>query len=287
MSNIIEIRDLHYSYPPQAPKEQPIAVLKGINLTVERGEFVSVMGPTGVGKTTLCLAMNGIIPHSTGGVYQGEVIVDGLLTSETPVAHMAHKVGIVFQDPESQLFNMTIEDEIAFGLESLGLKRDIIGERIQHVLKVVRMEGLGRRSPFHLSGGQKQRVAIASILAMEPEVLILDEPTSGLDPVGKMEVFSVVEELRQVRKMTIIMVEQESEKIAEFSDRVIIIDQGRVALEGKPRDVFCKLAVDNPYGVAVPQVAELGCCLETWNHEQYGFVTREQAFQRLRKEVLK
>ena len=286
MNNIIEIKDLQYAYPPQTPGEKPISVLKGINLTVKKGEFVSIMGPTGVGKTTLCLALNGIVPHSTKGVFEGEVWVAGLNTLQNPVVKMAQKVGIVFQDPESQLFNMSIEDEIAFGMESLGVERNEIGRRIKQVLKIVRLEGLEKKSPFHLSGGQQQRVAIASILAMEPEVLILDEPTSGLDPIGKMEVYAVVETLRKTHQVTILMIEQESEKIAEFSDRVVIIDDGRIALEGTPKEVFSEIARHNPYGVAVPQVVELACSLNREYRTNYNFVTREEAFAELSKEAV-
>ena len=286
MENIIEVNDLHYSYPPQTPGDKAEPVLTGINLKIKKGEFVSIMGPTGAGKTTFCLTLNGIVPHSTKGDFHGEVLVDGLNTNNTAVVKMAQKVGIVFQDPESQLFNMTVEDEIAFGMESLGVKPAEIDRRIEQVLKVVRMEGFRKRSPFHLSGGQKQRVAIASVLAMEPEVIILDEPTSGLDPVGKMEVFSVVEMLRRERQMTIIMIEQESERVADFSDRVFIMSNGRIELAGPPREVFYSLSNDNPYGVAIPQVVELACKMNKLTDSNYNFVTREEALKELAKEVV-
>ena len=197
MSATISINNLSYAYPALTPEEQPEWVLRGISLAVEAGEFLSIMGPTGVGKTTFCLALNGIVPQSTGGRIKGDVLVDGLNTKRQPVAALAQRVGMVFQDPETQLFNMTVEAELAFGLENLGLPPAEIQERVQWALALVKMEGFMNHSPFHLSGGQKQRIAIASALAMTPRILVLDEPTANLDPLGKREVFSVVRELRR------------------------------------------------------------------------------------------
>jgi energy-coupling factor transporter ATP-binding protein EcfA2 len=237
----ISIHDLYFSYPPLVPDGEPIPVLREINLEVERGEFVSIMGPTGVGKTTLCLTLNGIVPQTTGGTIRGEVVVAGVDTRQHPVPELASRVGIVFQDPESQFFNMTVEDEVAFGPESLGLDPREIRERVDWALRMVRMSPQRHRSPFQLSGGEKQRVAIASILAMTPRILVLDEPTSGLDPMGKAEVFRVVSELKQQEQMTIVMVEQESEKIAEFSDRVVVLCDGKIALVDTPGRVFAQV----------------------------------------------
>lgn len=256
-------------------------VLRNVSLTINKGEFLSIMGPTGVGKTTLCLALNGIVPRSTGGIFKGDVVVAGINTKQHRVAEMAQKVGIIFQDPESQLFNMSVEDEVAFGLESMGVPREEMEARITHALRVVRMEHLRHRSPFQLSGGQKQRVAIAAILAMEPEVLILDEPTSGLDPIGKYEVFSVVDELKRTRDMTIIMVEQESEKVAEFSDRVVIMDQGQILMEGPPKEVFGHVERLKEVGISVPQVAELAHMFSARQGVNYNFVTMEEAYSSL------
>ncbi|NLE46735.1 MAG: ABC transporter ATP-binding protein, partial [Chloroflexi bacterium] len=153
----IIISDLHFSYPPLVLGQPPVSVLRGINLTISRGEFVSIMGPTGVGKTTLCLALNGIVPQSTGGVFRGDVWIGERNTKENPVATLAATVGIVFQDPESQFFNMTVEDEVAFGPESLGVPSSEIAERIAWALDMVGMSAFRRRSPLQLSGGQKQR----------------------------------------------------------------------------------------------------------------------------------
>lgn len=254
---IIEMEDLKYAYPVYGEGEQSVYVLNGLNLKVRKGEFLSIMGPTGVGKTTLCLVINGIIPHSAGGSFGGNVSVCGMNTKEFSMAELAKKVGIVFQDPESQLFSMTVEDEIAFGLENVGMPKDEMEERITDALKAVDMEKYRYRSPFHLSGGQKQRVAIAAMLAMEPEILILDEPTSGLDPIGKSEVFRVVHELKAKKQMTVIMIEQESERVAEFSDRVIILNHGKVEMDGTPDRIFRQVDRLRKIGISIPQMSEL------------------------------
>jgi energy-coupling factor transporter ATP-binding protein EcfA2 len=281
LSPEISIHDLHFSYPALIPDDEPNPVLKGIDLEVERGEFVSIMGPTGVGKTTLCLALNGIVPQSTGGTIRGEVVVAGLNTRQHPVSVLASQVGIVFQDPESQFFNMTVEDEVAFGPESLGLNPREIRERVDWALTVVGMSPHRHRSPFQLSGGEKQRVAIASILAMTPRILVLDEPTSGLDPIGKAEVFRVVRELKKRDGMTIVMVEQESEKIAEFSDRVVVLRDGKVVLVDTPDRVFAQVELMHEIGLAVPQVSELAHLFNTRHHTSYTFTSLKDALQAL------
>jgi energy-coupling factor transport system ATP-binding protein len=258
---IIDIHGLKFAYPPYAEDVMSENVLNGVDVRVKRGEFVSIMGATGAGKTTLCLALNGIVPHSTGGSFGGNVLVCGLNTKRAAVSDLAQKVGIVFQDSESQLFCMSVADEVAFGLENLGVPSAEMRERMAAALEMTGMAGFAERSPFHLSGGQKQRVAIASILAMEPEILVLDEPTSGLDPAGKEEVFRVVDRLRREKDMTIIMAGHECEQIAEFSDRVLVLDGGRVALEGAPREVFAEAARLREIGVAIPQMAELAAGL--------------------------
>jgi energy-coupling factor transporter ATP-binding protein EcfA2 len=239
------------------------------------------MGPTGVGKTTLCLTLNGIVPHSTGGIFGGNVWVEGLNTRDADVATLASIVGIVFQDPESQFFNMAVEDEVAFGPESLGIDPKEIAERVDWALSVVDMRQHLRRSPFHLSGGQKQRVAIASILAMQPKILVLDEPTSGLDPMGKAELFRVVRELKRLRGMTIVMVEQEAERIAEFSDRVVVLAHGTIAVDGTPAEVFAQAELLGHIGLAVPQVSELAHLHNQQWGSHYEFIALDEAYDAL------
>jgi energy-coupling factor transporter ATP-binding protein EcfA2 len=276
----IVIRDLHYSYPPVVADSEPVPVLRGIDLEVQRGEFVSLMGPTGVGKTTLCLALNGIVPRSMGGIFKGDVIVSGLNTKKHPVSTLASKVGLVLQDPESQFFSMTVEDEVAFGPESLGVPPSEILDRIDWALDVVQMSDFRERSPFQLSGGEKQRVAIASILAMKPGIIVLDEPTSGLDPIGKSQVFRVVQELKRQEDITVFMVEQEAERIAEFSDRVIVMHDGKIVLAGTPSEIFCQVETMHEIGLAVPQVSELAHMLSDETCA-YDFTLFDEAYQTL------
>lgn len=285
MSNIVTIDGLGYSYPTLDTEDQPEWVLRDIDLEISAGEFVSIMGATGVGKTTLCLAMNGIVPQSTGGTIRGNVVVDGLNTKRHAVSDLAQRVGVVFQEPETQLFNVSVEAEVAFGLESLGVPNVEIAERLTWALSVVGMSEFRERSPFRLSGGQKQRVAIASILAMSPKILVLDEPTASLDPLGKTEVFSIVRELRQQRGMTIVMVEHESERIAEFSDRVIVLGDGKVQIASNPADVFARVGEMRALGLSIPQVSELAHCLNRRNKTNYTFTQFEEALLALTEDA--
>jgi len=277
----ISIRNLHYAYPPLTPGGAPIPVLRGVSLEVEKGEFVAIMGRTGAGKTTLCMALNGIIPNSIGGIFAGDVIVAGLNTREHPVPLLASRVGVVFQDADSQFFNTTVEDEVAFGPETLGLPVPEIEERIAWALDVVGMSNLRLRSPFQLSGGQKQRVAIAAVLAMRPDVLVLDEPTSGLDPVGKLEVFRAIETLRKHAHITTVLVEQEAEQIARFADRVAVLHEGRIAVADVPEKVFAQVELMREIGVSVPQVTELAVRLNARHSTHYLFVRLEDAWRAL------
>ncbi len=278
---VVEIRELHYAYPPLLPGQAAVEVLRGVELTVERGEFLAVMGPTGVGKTTLCLAMNGIVPQSTGGVMSGQVTVLGHDTRTTPVAQLAAHVGIVYQDPESQLFCTTVEDEVAFGPENLGVPPREIEERVAWALAEVNMADYRPRSPTQLSGGQKQRVAIAAGLAMLPELLILDEPTAGLDPVGQGEVFAVIERLRRERRMTIVMVSHDAERVAEFADRVAVLCEGRIARVDAPRLIFEDTALLERAGLAAPQVSQVAVALNRMYGSAHHFMLLDEAAQAL------
>lgn len=278
----ISIENLHYAYPPLLPGSQAEPVLRGVDLEVEGGEFLSLMGPTGVGKSTLCLALNGIVPQSMGGVFRGRVQVLGRDTRTTPVSELATQVGMVYQDPESQLFCHRVEDEVAFGPENLGIPRQEIAERVEWALGVVRMWEHRDRSPTQLSGGQKQRVAIAASLAMLPEILVLDEPTASLDPVGQSEVLSVIEALCRERRMTIVMVSHDAEHIARFSDRLAVMYQGRIARVDSPRKVFEDATLLSDACLCVPQVAELSAALNRRCGTAYHFVLLEEAAQALR-----
>jgi energy-coupling factor transporter ATP-binding protein EcfA2 len=290
VNDIIVVEDLHYAYatfsaPPLTPGGEPVPVLKGIDLQVRKGEFLALMGPTGVGKTTFCLTLNGILPHLMGGTFEGKVVVAGMDTRDHGPGQMSRQVGLVFQDPESQLFNMTVEDEVAFGLESLGLSPSEMEERIAWVLDVVRLQGLRSRHPLQLSGGQKKRLAIATVLAMRPQVLVLDEPVTGLDPLGRHEVLSVIEKLKREEETTIIMVEQDAEAVMAWADRVVIMEQGRLALEGSPRQVFSQVASLHDWGLAVPQMCELAHLFNQRQGTSFHFLTEDEAFSTLAAEL--
>ncbi len=266
MSNsapVISVRALTYRYPPLLRGRELEPVLRGVDLEVAAGEFLALMGPNGVGKTTLCLALNGIVPQSTGGVIGGSVTVLGHETRRTPVHHLARHVGIVYQDPESQLYSATVEAEVAFGPENLAVPPQEIAERVAWALDVVGMTAHRERAPAHLSGGQKQRVAIAAALAMLPPLLILDEPTAALDPLGRQEVFRVIEQLRQDRRMTIVMVSQDGEHVAAYADRLAVMVDGRIVRDGPPEALFQDADLMRAAGIAPPQLVELSRTLQS------------------------
>ncbi|HLI88944.1 MAG TPA: ATP-binding cassette domain-containing protein [Ktedonobacteraceae bacterium] len=254
---VVHIEGLIFRYPDRDP------VLCDINLQISRGEFVGITGPSGAGKTTLCLCMKGLIPHVIGGTMRGRVTVQGMNTRKTEPAVLAQSVAMVFQDPETQIVGLTVEEDLAFGPENLMRPAGQIREAIPRALHTVGLTGYERRETYRLSGGQKQRVAIASALMMEPEVLILDEPTSELDPLGKDEVFEVVRRLREERQVTIIMVEHEVEQLASVADRIIQMDHGRIVADAPPREFFHQAALlRRTGGERLPQVAELLLALE-------------------------
>lgn len=272
---MVIVRDLSYAYPDGD------WVLRGLSLRVEEGEFLSIMGPTGAGKSTLCFALNGIVPRATGGRIRGDVIVDGLNTKQHSVATLGQKIGVVFQNPETQLFNMSVETEVAFGLESLGLPRQQIQRQVEWALEVMRLERLRERSPAQLSGGEKQRLAIAAVMAMSPKVLVLDEPSSNLDPMGKREVFRTLRELRDSLGLTVIMTEHESELVAEFSDRVAVIDAGEMVLVDTPERVLGDVDRMRKLGLAVPQVSEIAHCLNQYHGTKLRLTRYDQALSKL------
>lgn len=273
----VVVTDLSFAYPAMDPGEQPDWVLRGVTLRAEPGEFVSIMGPTDAGKSTLALALLGIVPQSTGGRIRGEVRVAGLNARQHPVPELARRVGLVFQDPEMQFFNLTLETEVAFGLESLGVPRQQMAERIDWALQLVGLDGFERRSPFALSGGQKQRAALAAVLAMQPSVLVLDEPTASLDPQGQQEVFEVLDRLRRSGERTIILITHDSERVAQFSDRVVLLDAGRVVADGTPRDVLGQAGLLQELGLGMPQMAALADCLNRELGTDYAFLSVAEA----------
>ena len=273
----IVVEDLHYSYPPLTPDGELVRALRGIDLQVEQGEFLALMGRIGAGKTTLCLALNGLVPHATGGVIRGDVTVLDRNTKTQTVADLAARVGLVFQNPEEQLFHMRVEDEVAFGPENLGLPREEIARRVTWALRAVGLEDFRHRSPLHLSGGEKQRLAIAAVLAMRPRILVLDEPTASLDPQGAAEVFATLRELQQTMPLTVVMATQNSEWVAEQADRLAVLDRGRIALIGSPDDLLSQVERLQALGVRVPQVAEAATQLEARLGTSFRFTRLDDA----------
>ncbi len=252
MTSIISVKDLSYRYSPSGP-----FVLKDICFEVEAGEFVAIMGPSGAGKTTLCLALNGIIPNFFGGNFFGRVTVFGSDTIEMSVTQLAQNIGMVLQDPEMQLVTNSVEDEVAFGLENIKVPRDEMRSRIDQALEIVRLTGYEAKHPATLSGGQKQRLAIAAALALRPKVMVLDEPTSQLDPIGMEEVFSVIRELNQRYQITVVLVTHDSERVAEYADRVLLLDDGQIVSDCQPKEFFQGAVLREATGIRLPQVTEL------------------------------
>lgn len=281
---VIEIVDFHYAYPSLGEAAQRW-VLNGVNLAVDPGTCVGVMGATGSGKTTLCHALLGIVPQLTGGTVRGQVRVLDMDARRTAVADLARRVGLVFQDAESQLFNLSVEEEVAFGLESLGLPPEDITRRVARVLDDVGLADDRLRSPYELSGGEKQRLAIATALAMDPDLLILDEPISHVDPVGKRAIRTLVGGLVQSKGATLVVVEQDADWLAEIADRVVVLDEGRVAIDGPAEQVLTDAESLLALGVGPPQLSELAAGLNRDLGTRYAFTRIDQA-ERTLKEAL-
>lgn len=250
----IKISNLTHVYMPGSPFEKK--ALDDVSLEIKDGQFVALIGHTGSGKSTLIQHMNGLLKPSSG-----EIIVDdkNITSKEVKLSDIRKKVGIVFQYPEYQLFEETIEKDIEFGPRNLGLSDEEIALRVKKAMKMVGLdfETYKDKSPFELSGGQKRRVAIAGVVAMEPKVLILDEPTAGLDPKGRDEILGQIKKLHDEYKMTIILVSHSMEDVARVADRILVMNQGKCVLDGKPYEVFKEIDTLESIGLAAPQVTYL------------------------------
>ena len=233
MAEAIRLSDLHFTY-----RNSEAPALAGVDLAVASSEFIVVVGPSGAGKSTLCYTLNGLVPQFHRGDLRGQVTILGSLASGQKVNALAGQVGLVFQDFESQLFSTNVELEVAFAPENFGVDRAEMERRVRECLATVGLTGLERREPATLSGGQKQRLAIASVLSLEPKVVVMDEPTTDLDPLGKEGVFTVSRRLRE-RGLTLIIAEHETEEAA-VADRVVVLHQGRILAQGAPRDVLTR-----------------------------------------------
>jgi energy-coupling factor transporter ATP-binding protein EcfA2 len=259
VDEIVRVSGLRYWYPGSE-----VPVLDGVDQILNRGEMAVLIGPSGCGKSTLMLALNGIVPKTIGGKVAGEVLVDGADPLDHELAEMATRVGLVFQDPDSQLATLLIRDEVAFGLQNLRYPREVIEERTRWALELVGLEDLLMRDVFSLSGGQKQRLAIASVLAMRPLVVVLDEPTANLDPAGADEVLSVVGNLRRRLGLTVIVVEHDITLLAAQADLLLVMDRGKIRFSGNPRDVLRAhgRTIRDELGLWIPQACEFALELE-------------------------
>jgi len=248
---IIETKNLTYTYPGGTKPS-----IKDVSIKVEKGEFTLITGPSGCGKTTLCRCFNGLIPHFYQGELKGEITVSGLKVTENPIHELAKHVGLVFQNPENQLFALSVEKDVAFGLENLGVPREEMRKKADWALNLADIYDLRERAPHELSGGQQQRVAIASVLAMQPEVIVLDEPTSFLDPLGAKKIFEVIYELNRTLGITVLLVEHRLDLTARYANHIIILDDGKVVLDGEPRKILNSEEA-RLIGVGIPKATHL------------------------------
>lgn len=252
--SLIEINNLTHIYSEGLPFEKK--AVDDISLKVEENEFIGLIGHTGSGKSTFIQHLNGLLKPSSG-----EIIIDGTRVdkSGSNLTDLRKKVGLVFQYPEYQLFEETIERDIAFGPKNLDISEEEVQGRVKSSMESVGLDykTYKDKSPFELSGGLKRRVAIAGVLAMEPKVLILDEPTAGLDPRGRDEILSEIKSIHEKRKMTVILVSHSMEDVAKIAERIVVLDKGKVFLDGEPRDIFREEDKLLGVGLGIPQITSL------------------------------
>jgi len=250
----IKIEHLTHTYMPGSPFAS--VAIHDVNLTIEDGELIGLLGHTGSGKTTLIQHLNGLVKAT-----EGRIIVDGLDLTEKGVSllEVRKKVGLVFQYPEYQLFEETVAKDIAFGPKNMGLDAAEIDRRVRHAMAQVGLdyESIAERSPFELSGGQMRRVAIAGVLAMQPSVLILDEPTAGLDPAGRRSILKMIRNLHAAGGLTVIMVSHSMDDISTLATRLVVMSKGEMVLTGTPREVFMQQELLQSIGLDVPEAAKL------------------------------
>lgn len=251
MQTMIETKDLTFAYPAEEGKE-PRAALKDVNVSIERGSFVVVLGHNGSGKSTLAKHMNAVLLPSGGAVY-----VEGMDTrDEACLLEIRRRVGMVFQNPDNQIIGQIVEEDVGFGPENLGVQTEEIWARVEESLKAVGMYEFRKKSPNRLSGGQKQRVSIAGVLAMHPKCIILDEPTAMLDPNGRKEVIRAVRALNDVEGITVILITHYMEEVIH-ADHVYVMDKGSVKMQGTPKEIFSQVEKLKELRLSVPQVTLL------------------------------
>ena len=272
----IAAKNLSFTY---AGAEKPS--MEDINISIKKGEFVILTGPSGCGKTTLCRCLNGLIPNFYSGELRGELEVDGLNVSGMSTAQLATHVGFVFQNPENQLFSLSVERDVAFGLENLGVAKEEATERVRWAMDATGIVDLRNKAPYELSGGQQQRAAIAGVLAMRPSVLVLDEPTSFLDPKSAQEIVGVIAKLNRELQLTTLLVEHRLDLVSRYADRVVVMDKGKIALDGSPRQVYDDNA--RLIGIGLPKVTMLFHLLRSDGVYVTNPITVEEASAELRR----
>lgn len=261
---MIEIKELVHRY--HANSDYEVLALDGIDLTIEEGEHVAVLGRNGCGKSTLAKHLNALLLPTSG-----TVLIDGLDSNEEDnILPIRQRVGMVFQNPDNQLVATTVLEEIAFGPENLGMERSLILDRVEEALRMVQMERYRNSAPHHLSGGQKQRIAIAGVVAMRPKYIVFDEPTAMLDPDGRHEVVSTMLRLNREENITVINITHFMEE-AVLADRVIVMDDGHIVMQGKPREIFTRFDKLRELHLDVPIVTEVACML----HEKFNEIPRD------------
>jgi energy-coupling factor transporter ATP-binding protein EcfA2 len=248
---IIETANLTYTYPGVTKPS-----INDVSIKIEKGEFTLITGPSGCGKTTLCRCFNGLIPHFYQGELKGRLTTAGQDVTKSLIYQLAKHVGLVFQNPENQLFALSVEKDVAFGLENLGTPREEMRTRVDEAMKLTGIYDLRDRPPHELSGGQQQRVAIASVLAMQPEVIILDEPTSFLDPLSAKKIFEVIDNLNKNLGITVVLVEHRLDLTAKYATHIIVMDEGKVILDGNPREIL-RSQEAHLSGIGVPKATRL------------------------------
>lgn len=271
-----KLEDVSYKYPLEDRE-----ILKNINLDIKKGEFWAVIGKNGSGKTTLCNVLRRFVPDFYKGELKGRIILEGKELKDYSAKEIVQKVGFVFQNPFTQISGVkeTVFEEIAFGLENLALDAEYIKKRVEETLKLLRIEELRDKNPYELSGGQGQKVALASIIAMDPEIMVIDEPTSQLDPKGTEEIFEIIDILKKEGK-TIILVEHKLELIAEYAEKVMVLDEGEMILSGNTEDVLKnKILLEKEIGI--PQYAALAYRLMDEGKVQFEEIpiTKEKAVE--------
>lgn len=281
----INFKNVSFIYGEKTPFEK--LALDNIDLTIKKGEFVGIIGHTGSGKSTLIQHFNGILKPTSGDVFIGDMNTKDKTLAKSG---LRYKIGLVFQYPEYQLFEETIEKDIAFGPKNMGLSEAEVTERVKEAMELVGLdyEAKKDKSPFEISGGQKRRVAIAGILAMKPDILILDEPTAGLDPKGRDELFFQIKRLYEKNNITIVLISHSMEDVAKLVNRIIIMKNGQIHLDKSTKEAFSDVDDLRKVGLNVPQITELMDILRKKGHHfSKNILTVDEAFSEIKRELRK